>query len=173
MNKTLLETSQFLVEFIPEVKDISGVDIVIAPPFTAIGIAAAVLRGTNIFLAAQDVFMRKRGVYREISLNADLGRVCRVGHRKKTVFSETDDIVNRKSRPLRKQGWGLLIGESLEEREERHSTSEQGDWKRADGFLGGSRAHMYDWDGQDGNATAAQEAHSCKSETEHFMKSVR
>ena len=124
MNKTLLETSQFLVEFIPEVKEISGVDIVIAPPFTAIGIAAAVLRGTNIFLAAQDVFYEEKGAYTgEISplMLADLGcAFVIVGHsERRQYFHETDDIVNRKIRAAQKAGLGVIfcIGESLEERE--------------------------------------------------------
>jgi triosephosphate isomerase (TIM) len=124
MNKTLLETSQFLVEFIPEVKDISGVDIVIAPPFTAIGIAAAALRGTNIFLAAQDVFYEEKGAYTgEISplMLADLGCAFVIaGHsERRQYFHETDDIVNRKIKAANKAGLGVIfcIGESLEERE--------------------------------------------------------
>ena len=124
MNKTLLETSQFMMEFIPEVKDVSGVDIVIAPPFTAIGIAAAVLRGTNIFLAAQDVFYEEKGAYTgEISplMLVDLGcAFVIVGHsERRQYFHETDDIVNRKIRAAQKAGLGVIfcIGESLEERE--------------------------------------------------------
>ena len=124
MNKTLLETSQFLVEFIPGVKDISGVDIVIAPPFTAIGIAAAVLRGTNIFLAAQDVFYEEKGAYTgEISplMLVDLGcAFVIVGHsERRQYFHETDDIVNRKIKAAQKAGLGVIfcIGESLDERE--------------------------------------------------------
>jgi triosephosphate isomerase len=119
-----LETSQFLVEFIPEVKDISGVDIVIAPPFTAIGIAAAVLRGTNIFLAAQDVFYEEKGAYTgEISplMLVDLGcAFVIIGHsERRQYFHETDDIVNRKIKAAQKAGLGVIccIGESLEERE--------------------------------------------------------
>jgi len=124
MNKTLLETSQFMMEFIPEVKDVSGVDIVIAPPFTAIGIAAAALRGTNIFLSAQDVFYEEKGAYTgEISplMLADLGcAFVIVGHsERRQYFHETDDIVNRKIRAAQKAGLGVIfcIGESLEERE--------------------------------------------------------
>jgi len=124
MNKTLLETSQFLVEFIPEVKDIAGVDIVIAPPFTAIGIAAAALRGTNIFLAAQDVFYEEKGAYTgEISplMLADLGcAFVIVGHsERRQYFHETDDTINRKIGAAQKAGLGVIfcIGESLEERE--------------------------------------------------------
>jgi triosephosphate isomerase (TIM) len=124
MNKTLAETSGFMAEFIPEVKETTGVDIVIAPPFTAIGIAAAALRGTNIFLAAQDVFYEEKGAYTgEISplMLVDLGcAFVIVGHsERRQYFHETDDTVNRKIKAAQKAGLGVIfcIGESLEERE--------------------------------------------------------
>jgi triosephosphate isomerase (TIM) len=124
MNKTFRETSEFMAEFIPAVKDTSGVDIVIAPPFTAIGIAATVLRGTNILLAAQDVFYEEKGAYTgEISplMLVDLGcAFVIVGHsERRQYFHETDDIVNRKIKAAQKAGLGVIfcIGESLEERE--------------------------------------------------------
>jgi triosephosphate isomerase (TIM) len=124
MNKTLRETSEFMAEFIPEVKDTSGVDIVIAPPFTAIGTAATALRGTNILLAAQDVFYEEKGAYTgEISplMLVDLGcTFVIVGHsERRQFFHETDDIVNRKIKAAQKAGLGVIfcIGESLEERE--------------------------------------------------------
>jgi triosephosphate isomerase len=124
MNKTLPETGEFMAQFIPGVKDITGVDIVIAPPFTAIGIAAAALRGTNILLAAQDVFYEEKGAYTgEISplMLVDLGcAFVIIGHsERRQYFHETDDIVNRKIKAARKAGLGVIfcIGESLEERE--------------------------------------------------------
>jgi triosephosphate isomerase len=124
MNKTLPETGEFMAQFIPGVKDITGVDIVIAPPFTAIGIAAAALRGTNILLAAQDVFYEEKGAYTgEISplMLVDLGcAFVIIGHsERRQYFHETDDIVNRKIKAAQKAGLGVIfcIGESLEERE--------------------------------------------------------
>ena len=36
MNKTVAETNEFMLSFIPLVKDADGVDIVIAPPFTSL-----------------------------------------------------------------------------------------------------------------------------------------
>jgi triosephosphate isomerase (TIM) len=124
MNKTLPETSEFMAKFIPEVKDTTGVDIVIAPPFTAIGIAATALKGKNILLAAQDVFYEEKGAYTgEISplMLVDLGcAFVIVGHsERRQYFHETDDIVNRKIKAAQKAGLGVIfcIGESLEERE--------------------------------------------------------
>ncbi|TFG35692.1 MAG: triosephosphate isomerase, partial [Nitrospirales bacterium] len=107
MNKTLPETSEFMAKFIPEVKDTYGVDIVIAPPFTAIGIAATALRGTNILLAAQDVFYEGKGAYTgEIStlMLVDLGCACViVGHSERRQYvHETDDIGNRKIKAAQK-----------------------------------------------------------------------
>jgi triosephosphate isomerase (TIM) len=124
MNKTLPEAGEFMAKFIPEVKDTTGVDIVIAPPFTVLGIAAAALRGTNILLAAQDVFYEEKGAYTgEISplMLVDLGcAFVIVGHsERRQYFHETDDTVNRKIKAAQKAGLGVIfcIGESLEERE--------------------------------------------------------
>ena len=43
MHKTVGETGEFLASFLPLVKDAGDVDIVIAPPFTALSAAAAEL----------------------------------------------------------------------------------------------------------------------------------
>ncbi len=124
MNKTLSETREFISKFIPEVKDVSNVDIVIAPPFTALGIASVELRGTNILLSAQDVFYEEKGAYTgEISpvMLTDLGcKYVIAGHsERRQSFYETDDIVNKKIKAAKKAGLGVIfcIGESLEERE--------------------------------------------------------
>ncbi|MCL5978410.1 MAG: triose-phosphate isomerase [Nitrospirae bacterium] len=64
MNKTIGETKSFLDEFIPLVKDANDVDIIIAPPFTSLGIASAMLKDTNIQLSAQDIFYEEKGAHR-------------------------------------------------------------------------------------------------------------
>src|SRR4030042_1313636 len=60
MNKTISETQEFIYNFIPEVKDTSDVDIVLAPSFTSLRVAAEKLEGTNVTLAAQDVFYEEK-----------------------------------------------------------------------------------------------------------------
>lgn len=124
MNKTIPETRDFLSAFIPEVKDIKDVDIVIAPPFTSLIAAAEKLKNTNIILAAQDMFYEEKGAYTgEVSplMLTDIGcRYVIIGHsERRQYFNEIDEIVNRKIKAAKKAGLGVIlcIGESLEERE--------------------------------------------------------
>jgi triosephosphate isomerase len=127
MNKITSETREFIGAFLPEVKEVTDIDIIIAPPFTSLSIAAEILKllmNTYIVLAAQDVFYEEKGAYTgEISplMLADIG--CRhviIGHsERRQYFNETDEIVNRKIKAAQKRGLGVIfcIGESLEERE--------------------------------------------------------
>jgi triosephosphate isomerase len=127
MNKVTSETQEFIERFFPEVKEVSNVDIVLAPPFTSLTTASEVLKSlknTHITLAAQDVFYEEKGAYTgEISplMLTDAG--CRhviIGHsERRQYFSEKDEIVNRKIKAAQKGGLGVIfcIGESLEERE--------------------------------------------------------
>jgi triosephosphate isomerase len=124
MNKTLSETQEFISRFIPEVKEKADVDIVIAPPFTSLAVAAEKLKNTNVILAAQDVFYEEKGAYTgEISplMLVDIGcQYVIVGHsERRQYFNESDDIVNRKIKAAKKTGLGIIfcIGETLEERE--------------------------------------------------------
>jgi len=124
MNKAVSETVDFISAFIPEVKDVSDVDIVLAPPFTSLAAAAEKVRNTNILLAAQDVFYEEKGAYTgEISppMLVDIGcAYVIIGHsERRQYFHETDDIINKKVKAARNKGLGVIfcIGESLEERE--------------------------------------------------------
>jgi triosephosphate isomerase len=124
MNKTIPETRDFLSAFIPEVKGVKDVDIVIAPPFTSLTAAAEKLKNTNIILAAQDMFYEEKGAYTgEVSplMLKDIGcRYVIIGHsERRQYFNEIDEIVNRKIKAAKKAGLGVIlcIGESLEERE--------------------------------------------------------
>jgi len=124
MNKTIAETREFLRSFGPAVQKITDVDIVISPPFTALSAAADEIKGTNIQLAAQDVFWEEKGAFTgEISPYMLLDTGCLhviIGHsERRQYFSEEDVIVNRKIKAARKAGLGVIfcVGESLEERE--------------------------------------------------------
>jgi len=124
MNKVSSETREFIARFFPEVKSVSDVDIVLAPPFTSLVQAAEMIRQTNIMLAAQDVFYEEKGAYTgEISpsMLKDVGcKFVIVGHsERRQYFNETDEIVNRKIKAAQKGGLGIIfcLGESLEERE--------------------------------------------------------
>lgn len=124
MNKTVGETRAFLDEFIPLVRDAADTDIVVAPPFTSLPAAAALVRGSNVQLSAQDIFYEDKGAYTgEISplMLADVGCVqVIVGHsERRQYFEETDEILNKKAKAALKHNLKVIfcIGESLEERE--------------------------------------------------------
>ncbi|MBI5188633.1 MAG: triose-phosphate isomerase [Nitrospirae bacterium] len=124
MNKTISETQEFISGFVLTVKDITDVDIAIAPPFTYLTVAAEKLKDTNVMLAAQDVFYAEKGAYTgEISPIMLINIGCKyviIGHsERRQYFNETDDIVNKKIKAAKKAGLGTIfcIGESLEDRE--------------------------------------------------------
>jgi len=124
MNKTIKETRDFISAFLSLVKDVTGIDVMIAPPFTSLLTAASLLQGTNIKLAGQNVFYEEKGAFTgEVSpaMLRDTG--CShviIGHsERRQYFSETDEVVNKKLRAAKKNGLEVIlcIGESLAERE--------------------------------------------------------
>lgn len=124
MNKTLAETEGFLRAFIPSVKDADNIEIVIAPPFTSLAAAGEALKGTNVKLAAQDLFWEEKGAFTgEISPAMLLDVGCSyviIGHsERRQFFHEDDTVVNKKIRAAKKAGLGVIfcVGESLDERE--------------------------------------------------------
>jgi triosephosphate isomerase len=124
MNKTISETQEFINKFIPEVKYNADVTIAIAPPFTSLPAAAAMIKDTGIILAAQDLFYEEKGAYTgEISPLMLVDTGCTyviIGHsERRQYFHETDDTVNKKIKAAKKSGLGVIMcmGESLEERE--------------------------------------------------------
>ncbi len=124
MNKKIEEAQAFLDELIPLVWNERDVDIVIAPPFTALYTMANLLKITNIGLAGQDLFYEDKGAYTgEISpvMLTDVGcSYVIIGHSERRIyFGETNEIVNKKIRAARRQGLEVIfcIGESLSERE--------------------------------------------------------
>jgi len=124
MNKTLAETREFLRDFIPAVKDVRDVDIVIAPPFTSLAAAGEAVKGTNVQLAAQDMFWEEKGAFTgEVSpamlLDVGCSQVI-IGHsERRQYFNDDDAVVNKKIKAAKKAGLHVIfcVGESLDERE--------------------------------------------------------
>ena len=124
MNKTLAETREFLRDFIPAVKDVRDVDIVIAPPFTSLAAAGEAVKGTNVQLAAQDVFWEEKGAFTgEVAPAMLLDVGCShviIGHsERRQYFHDDDAVVNKKIKAAKKAGLHVIfcVGESLDERE--------------------------------------------------------
>jgi len=124
MNKTTGETREFIEGFLPLVVGVQDTEIVIAPPFTSLPVAAELLKESNVKLAGQDVFYEESGAYTgEISplMLKDVG--CThviIGHsERRQYFGETDEVVNRKTKAAMGAGLTVIfcIGETLEERE--------------------------------------------------------
>src|SRR3954463_9632998 len=101
MYKTVAETVKYVKEFRALVKDVTGVEIVVAPPFTALHAAAEAARSSNVTIAAQDLYWEREGaVTGEVSpaMIAEAGaQYVIIGHsERRTLFGETDASVNRK-----------------------------------------------------------------------------
>jgi triosephosphate isomerase len=125
MNKSIGETEEFINAFLPMIKDVSDVDILIAPPFTSLDAAASLLSRSNVKLAAQNVYYEEKGAFTgEISPSMLLAARCTcviIGHsERRQYFAENDEIVNKKIKTARNNGLEVIlcIGESLQEREE-------------------------------------------------------
>ena len=124
MFKTVHEAVVFVKELRSTVKDATGVEIVIAPPFTAIHAAAEAARNTNIGVAAQDLYWDREGAFTgEVSaamIKEAGAEYVIIGHsERRRLFGETDAIVNRKTQSAIAGGLTpiVCIGETLEERE--------------------------------------------------------
>jgi len=102
MYKTVVETVKYVKEFRSLVKDFTGVEIVIAPPFTAIHAAAEAARASNVAIAAQDLYWEREGAFTG-EVGASMVREAGaeyviIGHsERRTLFGETDSSVNRKT----------------------------------------------------------------------------
>ncbi len=130
MFKTVHETIVFAKEFRSVVKDVTGVEIVVAPPFLAVHAAAEALRNSNVAVSSQDLYWEKEGAFTgEVSaaMVKEAGaEYAIIGHsERRRLFGETDAMVNRKV--VAAIGVGLTpimcVGETLEERERNETLS--------------------------------------------------
>ena len=124
MFKTVHDAVVFIKEFQGLVKDFTDVEIVVAPPFTALHAVAEAARHTNIGVAGQNLHWEKEGAFTgevsAIMLREAGAEYVIIGHsERRRLFQETDQSVNRKL--IAALGAALTpivcIGETLEERE--------------------------------------------------------
>ena len=126
MNKTASEASTFVRELVDRLPPASAtVDIVLAPPFTALETVCTILGPSSpVGLGAQNMFWEDSGAYTgEVSapMLRDLGcRYIILGHsERRTIFSENDAHLQKKIRAALTHGLNpvLCVGESLPQRE--------------------------------------------------------
>src|SRR5713101_8791151 len=128
MNMTQAETAAFVETLLLEIGDLAEVEVVILPPFTAIGqVNEALGKSQNIKVGAQNMHWERSGAFTgEISpamLRELFVRYVVLGHsERRAMFGETDEIVNRKVRAAYEEVLRpiLCVGETLEEREKGH-----------------------------------------------------
>ncbi|HEY4709902.1 MAG TPA: triose-phosphate isomerase [Candidatus Acidoferrales bacterium] len=125
MYKTQAETRAFFDVFRPLVAESKHCDIVVAPPFTALSVAADAVRGTAISIAAQNLHGRPEGAFTgEISAPMLVETGCSgviIGHsERRQYFNETDESVHSKTKAALEAGLTpiVCVGEILSERED-------------------------------------------------------
>ena len=124
MHKTVDDAVRYVKQFRGLVKDIDGVDIVLAPTFTALHASAEAARNSNVMIAAQDLHWEPGGAFTgEVSapmIREAGAEYVIVGHsERRTLFGETDESVNRKIQAAYSADLSPIacVGETLEERE--------------------------------------------------------
>jgi len=107
------------------VADVTDVEVVVCPPFTALPASLEAARGSRIRVGAQDCYWEKEGAFTgevSVPMLADLG--CShviVGHsERRQYFGETDATVDRKIDAVLAHGLTCIgcLGETLQEREQ-------------------------------------------------------
>ncbi len=123
MNGTLAEARALTAGVRDGLKRPRGVDVVLCPPFTALGVVAELLAGSPMALGAQNCHWETAGAFTgEISpaMLVELGcTYVIVGHsERRRDLGETDEQINRKVRAVLALGMTpvLCVGETAEER---------------------------------------------------------
>ena len=124
MNKTNKEAVEMLTELKEIVKGIDSVGIVIGAPFTALSDAVKAVAGSNIKIAAENVYPKESGAYTgEVSpvMLKEIGvEYVILGHsERREYFKESDEFINEKVKCVLAHGMTpiLCIGEKLEDGE--------------------------------------------------------
>jgi triosephosphate isomerase (TIM) len=124
MNKTVAEALEFVRELKSELANIKEVDIVVCPPFTALSEVAQAIRGSNIYLGAQNMSEHNAGAYtgeiaaemlRELAV-----RYVILGHSERRQYQkESDELISKKAQAAHAASLKpiVCVGETLAERE--------------------------------------------------------
>ena len=101
MYKTCKESAQTATQLVELVRDVTDVEIMIAPVFTVLSTVFQIVENTNVCLGAQNLFWEREGAYTgEISAEMIKSAGCThviIGHsERRQYFGETDDTVNQK-----------------------------------------------------------------------------
>ncbi len=130
MNLLRSEARDLVESLIRRVKTPASADIILAPPFTALGAVEELIAGTGFFLAGQNHHFEPKGAYTgEVSpaMLKDAGcQYVILGHsERRTYFFEDDAQINKKIKAALLCGLNVIfcVGETLEQREKGETQS--------------------------------------------------
>ncbi len=125
MNKTVEEAIDLVRQLKTSLSGAEGVEVAVAPPFTALSAVFQELRGSSLRLAAQNLFYEEKGAFTgEVSplMLKEVGcHYVIIGHsERRQFFGETDETVHRRIKAALVQSLKPIfcVGETLKEREE-------------------------------------------------------
>ncbi|UCC43864.1 MAG: triose-phosphate isomerase [Candidatus Zixiibacteriota bacterium] len=124
MNCTVAETEKLISDLLAGEFDTSRAEVVVCPPFTALGTAARLLDGSPVRLGGQNMSEHKSGAYTgevsaEMLLTVGAAFVI-LGHSERRQYhAESDRLVSAKARRALDSGLIpiICVGETLEQRE--------------------------------------------------------
>ncbi|HWR55041.1 MAG TPA: triose-phosphate isomerase [Negativicutes bacterium] len=123
MYKTAAETAAFMEAFVPLVREVTGREIILCPPFTALSVLQH-YAADNISSGAQNMHWETQGAFTgEIAPGMLRDAGCRyviLGHsERRQYFGETNESINRKVKAAFDQQLIPIfcVGETLAERE--------------------------------------------------------
>ncbi len=124
LNNTISEAVALTTALKDLVGDCTEVEIIVAPSFTALAAVSNIIKDTNIFLAAQDVYWEDSGAFTgEVSVPMLKDAGCDyviIGHsERRQYFGETNESVNQKVKAVLSHDLKpiICVGEQLEDRE--------------------------------------------------------
>ena len=125
MNKTVGEAVDLVRELKASISGVKGVEVAVAPPFTALYAVRNEMEGSSILLAGQNLYWEEKGAFTgEVSplMLKEVGcHYVIIGHsERRQFFGETEETVNRRIRAALAHRLKVIfcIGEMLREREE-------------------------------------------------------
>jgi len=130
MFKTCPEAVETAGQLVKRLSMTTDIDVMIAPPFTALAQVSDVVRGSCVSLGAQNLFWEAQGAFTgEISPAMLVSAGCEyviIGHsERRQYFNETDETVNKRIKAAFDNDLipVMCVGESEKERESKNTFS--------------------------------------------------